>query len=72
MAASLAQNPLSYRDLIHLQVRENEQLKIRIQAKLKEMQSKEVADAAKRTRRPKGQERMIWKALPQEKQREAA
>jgi IS1 family transposase len=72
MAAGLAEHPLTYRDRIHLRIKENLQLKERIQTKLKEMQSKEVMGAAKRTKRPKDQESVIWKAPPQEKQREAA
>ena len=72
MVAGLSEHPLTYRDLIHLRVKENWQLRERIQTKLKEMQSKEVMDAAKRTKRPRGQESVIWKAPPQGKQRKAA
>lgn len=72
MAAGLIDRPLTYSDFIRLRTGVEDKLRVTIQDKLREMQSDEVVKAAKRTKRPRGEEKVIWKAPPREQRREAA
>jgi hypothetical protein len=60
MAAGLIDHPLTYMEYIYLPVHRDNRVKQLIDAKLSEIQSKEMIQAAKRSTRAPPDEKILW------------